>query len=80
MVRVSSGNIESSYPDDDDDYDYDNEARDSGLLFLSFYLTMIFTASLCCTIGALLCDIPVIIIQFVSTKVMNHIAFRTLVS
>ena len=76
MVRVSSGNIENSYPDDDDDYDYDG---DSGILMVSYFLTLFFSLSLTCTIGALLCDIPVIIIQFKSTKIMNHIAFRIFV-
>ena len=74
LVRVSPDNIESSYPDDDD-YDYDGNSAYS---FRSFILTF-FVISLCCTIGSLLCDIPVIIIQFMSTKVMNHIAFRILV-
>ena len=78
MVRISHGNIESSYPDDDDD-DYDNKANDSGYLITSGLFTLFFSISLSCTIGSLLCDIPVIITQFVSTKVMNHIAFRTLV-
>ena len=75
LVRVSYDNIENSYPDDDD-YDYDG---DSGYILTSFFLTLFFSLSLTCTIGALLCDIPVIIIQFISTNVMNHIAFRILV-
>ena len=77
MVRISSDNIENSYPDDDDDDDdYDG---DSGNLMVSAFLSIFFCLSLICTIGTLLCDIPVIIIQFISTKIMNHIAFRTLV-
>ena len=74
LVRVSYDNIENSYPNDDDDYD-----GHSGYILTSFLLTLFFSLSLTCTIGALLCDIPVIIIQFISTKIMNHIAFRTLV-
>ena len=73
MVRVFGDNIEKFYPDDDEDY------HDSGYVTISAFLTIIFSLSLTCTIGSLLCDIPVIISQFISTKVMNHIAFRTLV-
>ena len=77
LVRVSSDNIENSYPDD---YDYDDDYDDDNVgISVSFFLTLFFSLSLTCTIGALLCDIPVIIIQFISTKIMNHIAFRTLV-
>ena len=78
MVRISRGNIDNSYPDDDDD-DYGYDDGDSGSAMVSAFLTIYFSISLSCTIGSLLCDIPVIIIQFVSTKVMNNIVFRTLV-
>ena len=74
LDRVSYDNIENSYPDDDE-YDYD----DTGVVMISALLSIFFAMSLSCTIGALLCDIPVIIIQFISTKVMNHIAFRIVV-
>ena len=74
LDRVSLDNIENSYPDDDEnDYDETGVGMISGLLSIFFFI------SLSCTIGALLCDIPVIIIQFITTKVMNHIAFRILV-
>ena len=71
MVRISNDNIFSSYPDDDD---YDDEGGSDYVVFSGF-LTIFFSISLSCTIGSLLCDIPVIIIQFVSTKVMNNIVF-----
>ena len=78
MVRISLDNIDNYYPDDDDD-DEEFDGADSGSVMISGLLTLFFYISLSCTIGSLLCDIPVIIIQFVSTKVMNHIAFRALV-
>ena len=73
MVRISRYNIQKFYPGDDEDY------HDTGSVMVSAFLTIIFSISLTCTIGSLLCDIPVIISQFISTKVMNDIAFRTLV-
>ena len=80
LVRVSSDNIENFYPDDDYDYNDDNDYDDdSSTITLSSVLTLFFSLSLSCTAVSLLCDIPVIIIQFISTKIMNHIAFRTLV-
>ena len=75
MVRDSPDNITKFYPDDEEE---DGE-EDTGYIMLSGLLTIFFSISLTCTIGSLLCDIPVIISQFISTKVMNDIAFRTLV-
>ena len=73
MARISTNEHDSVYHSDDDDYYEDSINVVPAVLFIYFAI------SLFCIIGSLLCDIPVIIIQFVSTKVMNNIAFRTLV-
>jgi len=67
MARIDNDNI---YDDDDED----DASPVPGILFI------IFSASLFCTIGSLLCDIPLIIAQFISTKVMNNHVLRALVS
>jgi len=64
--------------DNDNIYDDDDEEDDDTII--PAFLILIFYASLFCTIGSLLWDIPLIIAQFISTKVMNNSVLRSLVS
>ena len=73
MARVTTTENDSVYYHDD----YE-ESTDPNLVPTFTFIVLL--ASLCCTVGVLLCDIPTVIAQFISTKVMNSVAFRTLVS
>ena len=72
MTRLDTDPTDSVY------YEYDYE-EDTPYVY-PFLILVVLIASLCCTVGSLLCDIPVLIIQFTTTnKVMNSVTFRTLV-
>jgi len=77
MARVTNNNV---YDDDDDDYDPDCPDCDDTINPIPGLMVIIFSASLCCTVGSLLYDIPLIIMQFISTKVISNNTFRALVS
>ena len=72
MARVTTTENDSVY--------YHNDYDESTDPIVPAFTFIVLLASLCCTIGALLCDIPTVIAQFISTKVMNSAVFRTLVS
>ena len=72
MTRVDTDSDSIYY--NDDDYDYEDTPY-----VLPALIFVVLLASLCCTVGSLLCDIPTLIAQFVTNKVMNSVIFRTLV-
>jgi len=73
MARVTNDNVYDDYYDPDcPDCDNANDPRPA--------MFIIFFASLFCTVGSLLCGIPLIIAQFISTKVINNNTFQALVS
>ena len=74
MARVSTTEDDNIYYNRGDDY-YD-ESTGNVLPALIFIILL---ASLICTIASLLCDIPVLIAHFISSKVMNSAGFRALV-
>ena len=79
LTKISFNEEENVYNthNNSDNYDYETFNFNASL----FLLFLTFCATLCCIIGSLLCDIPVIILQFVlSTKIVNQIVFRVLVS
>ena len=73
MARVNTREARSEYYDD---YDEDEENTP---YVLAFSMIVILAVSMCCTVGSLLCDIPVMIAHFVTNKVMNNYIFRSLV-
>ena len=73
MARVNTREVISEYYDD---YDEDEENTP---FILPFLIILTLAASLCCTVGSLLCDIPVMIAHFITNKVMNSVIFRSLV-
>ena len=75
-TRVIDTNTDSIYYNDDDDDYYEEE--DTPYVF-PFLIFLVLLASLCCTVGSLLCDIPTLIAHFVTNKVMNNVTFRNLV-
>ena len=75
MARVTTSQEDSVYYNHNDDYYYET----TGPNFLPVFIFVIFFASLCCTVGALLCDIPVMIAHFITNQVVNSVVFQTLV-
>ena len=73
MIRIS--NIRN----DDDSNDDDNGYEGSSNFIAIFFFLIFFSISLCCTTLSVITDILVVIAQFVSSKIINHIAFRVLV-
>ena len=73
VARINTTDAINEYYDYNDDY-YEKTSN-----ILIYYIMIMLAVSMCCTIGALLCDIPVMIAHFVTNKVMNSLIFRTLV-
>lgn len=71
MARVTTSEEDSVY--------YEPSDEEESLDPTPVFMFIVFFASLACTVGALFCDIPIMIAQFVSSKVMNHVIFRALV-
>ena len=75
VARTSSREVVYEYYDYDDDDYYDENIP----FLLPLIIIVILAVSTCCTIGALLCDIPVMIAHFITNKVLSSIIFRILV-
>ena len=75
MIRISN----DDYSNDDDTIYEDSGFEGSSNFITIFFFLIYFSISLCCTTLSVITDILVVIAQFVSSKIINHIAFRVLV-
>ena len=74
MARVTTSFATNVYYTD---YSYGDA---TGPYLITPILFIIFSVSLFYIVTSLLCDIPLMIAHFITSKVMSHPAFRTLVS
>ena len=60
-------------------YDEEYEDERASVDFARFFIIFVLICSLCCTVGAMICDAPCLIGHFITNKVINNQAFRALV-
>ena len=77
MARISYKQRSNVYYSDD--YFETTYYEEASFNPITIYLFILFSISLCCTTLSVITDILAIIAQFLSSKIINHAAFRALV-
>ena len=80
IATASNRDSLPDYPEETTDgYDEEYEDERAAIAFERFFIIFVLVCSLCCTFGAMICDLPCLIGHWMTNKVMNHQAFRALV-